>query len=177
MPDQSALPNASPKEKARIGIAGRPFTVGFLGILGAGAGLVVLGGVAALSTVLTYTTIAFFLALAIEPLVTVAARRGIRRGPVVGGVFIVGAAAVAGFGFVAVPEIVRETEALIRRAPSAIAELSKQSWFQPLDISMSRSRVTSTLETFLQSPSHLKTIGEVCYRWEQGLSAGSPESS
>ena len=56
-----------------------PFRYALIATLGVGMGTAILGGIGALGTVLVYLGIAFFLALAVEPLLQTALRRGVPR--------------------------------------------------------------------------------------------------
>ena len=68
-----------PERSPAWGLPPRPFRYALVATLGVGVGTAILGGIGALGTVLVYLGIAFFLAIAVEPLLQTALRRGVPR--------------------------------------------------------------------------------------------------
>jgi predicted PurR-regulated permease PerM len=78
----------------------------------------------AIRGVLTQLVIAIVLALALEPLIRLFERRGLRRGAAVGVTFSLAVLTIALFAWLLIPPFVRETTHLIRDAPVLLQQLS-----------------------------------------------------
>src|SRR5512132_3381983 len=92
---------------------------------------VVLAVVAAIEFVLlaqaglTLVMVALFLALALNPAVELAPRRGLRRAPAVGAVYVVALAILALLGAVSIPPLVDQISKLIDALPNLVDDLTK----------------------------------------------------
>ncbi|RKT77369.1 putative PurR-regulated permease PerM [Terracoccus luteus] len=110
-----------------------PFYVGFVGALGVLVAYGVWQAVSELTTVVTLLAVAFFLTLALDPLVGGLTRRGLRRGFAVTLVFL-GVLAVFGLvGWVVFPPVTQQATELANNAPNFIGNLLQNSWVQDLD--------------------------------------------
>lgn len=100
-----------------------------LATLGVGAGLAVLGALAAVATVLVYVGLALFLALALEPGIRSLIARGLPRW-VAATVMIVGFAGVIALFVVAVlPVAVRQVSVFGTQIVDALRDLPDQAWY------------------------------------------------
>jgi predicted PurR-regulated permease PerM len=79
----------------------------------------------AIRGVLTQLVIAIVLALALEPLVKLFERRGLRRGAAVALTFSLAVLTIALIAWLLIPPLVRETTHLIRDAPDLVQKLSR----------------------------------------------------
>jgi predicted PurR-regulated permease PerM len=122
-----------------FGRAGRPlnrqspFYMGFVGAIGVLAALLLWHTVGRLTTVLTLVVVAFFLTLALNPLVEFLTRSGIRRP---GAVAIVFAGVVGIFtllGLLVVPPVVNQGTALVQKAPEWVNQVLNTRLVQDLD--------------------------------------------
>lgn len=113
----------------RYGQAGRPlnrqspFYVGFVGALGVLLALLLWQTLGRLTTTITLVVIAFFLTLALNPLVEFLTRRGIRRG---GAVALVFAGVIVVFtliGLLVVPPVVQQGGDLAAKAPEYLNQV------------------------------------------------------
>ncbi|MDO7882448.1 AI-2E family transporter [Salinibacterium soli] len=138
-------------------------TVGLLGTLGVGIGLAIIGAVTQLATVLVYIGVAYFISLALEPIIRWTTGRGIPRW--VASLGIVLAGLIAGFlvALAVVPVIVRQVTKLIEDAPAFAASLPEQPWVQWLTSTVGSyidvDYLTSQLTTFLSDPQRWLSIG------------------
>ena len=76
-------------------------------------------------SVIIWVLIALFLAMALNPAVEILVRRGLRRGPAVGIVFVGAILVIAGIAAVFVPTLVREVNALADAVPGYIDDLTR----------------------------------------------------
>ena len=74
---------------------------------------------------LTLVMVALFLALALNPAVELAQRRGLRRAPAVGAVYVVALAILALLGAVFIPPLVDQISKLIDALPNLVDDLTK----------------------------------------------------
>ncbi|MBJ6759700.1 AI-2E family transporter [Myxococcaceae bacterium JPH2] len=86
-----------------------------------------------LGPVLTVLSLALLLALAMDPLVRLLSRWGVRRGPGVALVALLLLALTGLLVFTLVPMLVNQLQNLVRALPSFVAELSRIEWIHRLD--------------------------------------------
>ncbi len=143
LPRQDAEPMA-PEPDVRgarrpFGQAGRPlnrqspFYVGFVGAIGVLAAYALWQAVSSLGTVLTLLTVAFFLTLALNPVVEFLVRRGLRRGGAVAAVFALAVGAFVLLGFVVVPPVTQQANELAQSAPVYVNEVLNNPRVQDID--------------------------------------------
>ena len=111
------------------------FTLGLVGTLGVGVGILILTSIASLATILTYIGAAIFIALGLDPVVSWFEKRRLPRWLAIIVVFVAVAGIVAGLVFAVVPIIVDQlgqlfdvVPVLVDRAQQArgSTDLSKQ---------------------------------------------------
>lgn len=130
---------AHPAREDEFGSPGRAFNtahpiyLGFMVSIGVALayGLVVM--LSRLQTTLTVLLVAFFLTLALNPIVERIERRGVRRA---GAVLLVCLGLVGVFALLAwlvIPPVVEETTQLVRNAPSYAEHFTQQRWVMELD--------------------------------------------
>lgn len=124
---------------SKYGQAGRPlnrqspFFMGFVGAIGVLTALLLWHVLGRLTTTITLVVVAFFLTLALNPIVETLTKRGVRRG---GAVAIVFAGLVGVFvliGLVVVPPVVTQGTQLVQAAPDWVDEVLNSRWVQDLD--------------------------------------------
>ncbi|YAL84153.1 AI-2E family transporter [Dermacoccaceae bacterium W4C1] len=110
-----------------------PFYLGFMAALGVAVAYTLVNLLGRLQTTLTILLIAFFLTLALNPIVEAFERRGASRAVAVLGVCagLVGVFAI--LAWVVVPPLVNETTELINNAPGYAESFTEQKWVQDLD--------------------------------------------
>jgi len=74
---------------------------------------------------LTLVLVALFLALALNPVVEFAQRRGLRRGSAVGAVYVLALAILALLGSVFIPPLIEQISKLVTALPNLVDELTK----------------------------------------------------
>jgi predicted PurR-regulated permease PerM len=115
-----SLRMSTPSER-QISIA--PRTLVTLAALAFG-GVLVLTLAQALRGILTQLVVAIVLAMALEPLVRVFERCGLRRGGAVAATFSVAAVTITVFGWLLIPPLVTETTHLVHDAPALVQKLA-----------------------------------------------------
>lgn len=150
--------------------------VGLLGTLGVGIGLAILGAVSALGTVFVYIGVAFFIALALEPLIKWATRHGIRRWMAALALVIVGAALVAVAAIAIVPTVTAQVAHLIANGPTMVADLLHQPWVKwiahQLGASTSLDPLLKQATAYISDPNRLLSIGGGILAIGSGIASG-----
>ncbi|UDF12970.1 AI-2E family transporter [Antiquaquibacter oligotrophicus] len=140
-----------------------PFVVGLLGALGVGVGIAIIGAVRTLATVLIYMGVAYFISLALEPIIRWATERNIPRWAASLAIVVLGLLVGFLIALAVVPVIVREVTHLISAAPGWAASLPDQAWVQWLTANVGSyidvSYLTSQVTTFLSDPNQWLSIG------------------
>lgn len=138
-PGTGAPVGAEAGRDARFGPAGRPlnrqspFYLGFVGAIGVLTALLLWHTLGRLTTTITLVVVAFFLTLALNPLVEFLTRRGVRRGGAVTLVFIGLIAVFTLLGLVVVPPVISQGGELAKNAPGYLDQILKNSVVQDLD--------------------------------------------
>jgi len=106
------------------------FTLGLVGTLGVGLGILILASIVNLSTVITYIGAALFLALGLEPLIEFLAKRGVPRWASIVIVFVVILGVAAGVIWAIVPVIVEQSAQLVQSVTDFVDQGTYQQWYQ-----------------------------------------------
>ena len=137
--------------------------VGLLGTLGVGIGLFILGAINALGTVLAYIGVAFFISLALEPVIRWATGRGIPRWVASVAIVLLGVGVGVLVALAVVPTIVAQVTRIIKDAPAFAASLPSQPWVQWLTQNVGSwidtDALTQQLVAFISDPAQWVTIG------------------
>ena len=126
-------------QRRDYGAAGRPlnrqspFYVGFVGAFGVLIAYGLYKALGQLTQVITYLVVAFFLTLALNPLVEALSRRGLRRPLSVAVVFAGLIGVFTALGFVVVPPVVRQGGLLADNAPQYVDDLLSNRFVQDFD--------------------------------------------
>lgn len=134
-------PPSAPESDTRrdYGTAGRPlnrqspFYVGFVGAIGVLFAYGLFRAVGQLTQVITLLVVAFFLTLALNPLVESLNRRGVRRSLSVAIVFVGLIAVFTALGFVVVPPVAQQGGLLADNAPKYLDDLLNNRFVQDFD--------------------------------------------
>ena len=132
-------PTTAGQTGPRYGRAGRPlnrqspFYMGFVGAIGVLSALLLWHTLGRLTTVVTLVIVAFFLTLALNPLVETLTRRGVRRAGAVAVVFAGLVGVFALLGVVVVPPVISQGTELVGAAPDWLDQILKSRWVQDLD--------------------------------------------
>lgn len=149
------------------------FKMGLLGGLGVLLAVVIGGIVTQLSTVLVYVGLALFLALGLDPLVSLIERKLPR--PAAIAIVVLGAIlAVAGILFAIIPLLVRQTTNLVEAIPGYVADIQSSTWYNNLEDMFGdgfQDAVSSAL-TFVQDPGNLLSIGGGIVAVGAGVASG-----
>ncbi|SKA90957.1 Predicted PurR-regulated permease PerM [Agreia bicolorata] len=172
-------PNTSPRIRSTLGRApGRraehervpqrrirfnPFLIGLLGALGACVGLGVWGAIGSLSTVFVYMGIAYFIALALEPLMKLAERHNVPRWVASLAVALLALAVIGGVALAIIPNLVRQVNYLVTHASELTDQLLAQPWViwisDQLGTSLDVDSIIKDITSFLSDPDKLLSIG------------------
>lgn len=158
-----------------VGLPAHPFGYAVLATLGVGAGLVVLGALAAVATVLVYVGVALFLALALEPGIRVLIARGLPRW-VAAATLIVGfALVIALFAVTVLPIAVQQVSTFVAQLAAVLRGLPDQAWYVwatsnlgALDLN----GLLSSLTDVLTDPRQLSAIAGGVLQVGSGLISG-----
>lgn len=150
-----------------------PFVFGLLGALGVLVALLIGAIVGQLATVLIYIGIALFLALGLDPIVSLLERK-IPRPGAVAIVVVAVIAAFAGIILAIVPVLVEQISNLVENWPQMVKDITDSAFFQDLS-----DRFGSNFEdavdgvvTFLQDPGNLTQIGGGLVAVGAGIAGG-----
>ncbi|AKU17498.1 membrane protein [Luteipulveratus mongoliensis] len=110
-----------------------PIYIGFMGAIGVALAYGLVHLITRLSTTLTVLLVAFFLTLALNPIVESLTRRGLRRSWAVGVVCLGLVAVFALLALLVVPPLVDETTQLGNNAPKIVDDFLAQQWVKDLD--------------------------------------------
>ncbi|MDN4640282.1 AI-2E family transporter [Agreia sp. PsM10] len=108
------------------------FTLGLVGTLGVGVGILILTSIASLATILTYIGAAIFIALGLDPVVSWFEKRRLPRWLAIIVVFVAVAGIVAGLVFAVVPIIVDQLGQLFDIVPVLVDRAQQGTWVADL---------------------------------------------
>ncbi len=137
--DALSLGSREPNGRRDYGTAGRPlnrtspFYIGFVGALGVLVAYGLFRALGQLTAVITLLVVAFFLTLALNPLVEALNSRGLRRPLSVGIVFGGLVAVFTALGFVVVPPVAQQGGLLADNAPKYLDNLLSNRIIQDID--------------------------------------------
>ena len=112
---------------------GHPFYFGFLAASGGVIAITLLRALSSASQVFVLIIISLFLASGLNPAVNFFQRRGLKRGAAVGVIVLITLAFVTLFSFAVVPPFVEQIDALIKHAPTLVADLKNTKWIASLN--------------------------------------------
>jgi predicted PurR-regulated permease PerM len=150
-----------PERRGILALVDRPMVVAFIATLGVLGGLVIGSGIASITTIIIYIILALFVALALDPIVRVLERRGMKRGAgilVVFGAFAI--LAVVFFVFI-LPPIIAQVGEFIRNLPESVAGVEASAWYLALTPDL-QDAVTAALDEVsaaLAKPETVAAIG------------------
>ena len=151
-----------PESTPAWGLPPHPFRYALVATLGVGVGTAILGGIGALGTVLVYLGIAFFLAIAVEPLLQTALRRGVPRWVAVVALALVLLFAAAFVGTVIVPAVSAQVATLAEDAIAFVTAIPNQEWFTwlagVLGGSLDLNNLTRSALAFISDPTQLLNV-------------------
>ncbi len=136
---QGGTETAEGRAGRRYGQAGRPlnrqspFFMGFVGAIGVLTALMLWHIIGRLSTTITLVVVAFFLTLALNPLVEALTKRGLRRGLAVSLVFAGVILVFTLLGLVVVPPVSTQGSELAGNAPGYLDHVLNSSFIKDLD--------------------------------------------
>lgn len=149
------------------------FRMGLLGGLGVLLALVIGSVITQLSTVLVYVGLALFLALGLDPLVSLIEKKLPR--PAAIAIVVLGALlAVAGILFAIIPVLVQQTSNLVKEIPGYVDNILASDWYHNLETMFGdgfQDAVSSAL-TFVQDPGNLLSIGGGIVAVGAGVASG-----
>ena len=137
--DALPLPANAHEPSGDYGTAGRPlnrqspFYVGFVGAFGVLIAYGLYQALGQLTQVITLLVVAFFLTLALNPLIEALTRRGLRRPLSVAIVFVGLIAVFTALGFVVVPPVAQQGGLLADSAPRYLDDLLSNRFIQDFD--------------------------------------------
>lgn len=160
----------------RLGVTAGPFRIAFVATLGAGLAVAILLAFSNLATVLTYVGLAFFVGLAIDPLVSLLARGRLSR-PLALLIVIVGLGALmVGGAFLLAPALGDQAAALTQQVVHAVTHLADEKWVQWIIAHTSHlldvNELIAQVARFFSSPEHLSDLASGVLAVGSGLVGG-----
>ncbi|UFS60972.1 AI-2E family transporter [Subtercola endophyticus] len=138
------------------------FTLGLVGTLGVGLGIVILMAIGNLATVLTYVGIAIFLALGLDPVVSWLESRHVRRSLAILIVIVGVAAIITGLVFAVLPIIIDQLTQLFGQIPVLLRGFQSSTWASDLSDRLGGfidvQAVVDAVTKYLQDPGNITTI-------------------
>lgn len=139
------------------------FRLGILGTLGVGVGMVIIGAVQTLSTVLIYIGVAYFIALAIEPLIEFFMARKVPRWVASVVIVLIGGLVATLVALSIVPLVARQIAAAVKGAPDFVANLQTQPWVEWITTNASNfldiDGLIADATAFISDPQRLLSLG------------------
>lgn len=156
----ASAPTAT-RDRPLWGALSRPYAAGFFLTLGGLTALALGLAMTSLSTVLIYVAIALFVALALDPVVRMLVRRGIRRAWGILITFVALAAIIAGMLWLVLPPVVRQIEQFVRDVPSIVNDVLQSNTVQWLENTFgdSLSDVLDEVQRFATNPANIAAVG------------------
>lgn len=152
------------------------FTLGVVGTLGVGLGILILISIASLSTVITYVGAALFIALGLDPVVSWLERHKVPRFLAIFLVFLMVAALIAGLVFAVVPIIVDQLTELFSLVPPLLNRFTAENWTteltQMLGGVVDVKAVLSAVTAYLSDPGNITSIGSGALAVGVGIANG-----
>ncbi|MGK3951738.1 AI-2E family transporter [Microbacterium sp. I2] len=139
----------------------KPLATGFLATIGVLGALLLGSALGVISTILVYIVLAIFLAVALDPIVRLLERRGVRRSAGIAIVFCGFALLMAAFLIFVLPPVIAQIIELVEVLPSAIAAIPDSDWFARLSPD-AQTAILAGLAQFsdwIASPSTLALVG------------------
>lgn len=162
-PPRRPARNRDTGQKRQLRVSFNALRLGFFGALGAGLGWALWTSAGTLASLLTYIGVAYFLALAVEPIIGRLGRLGIKRVLGVVIVFVALIVVLLALVLLFVPLVVHQLSGIGGAVQDAIDSLNQQKWFSDiadqLGASSTLDDVSKSVITFLKQPGHLASIG------------------
>ena len=150
-----------------------PFTFGLVGALGVLVALLIGSIVGQLSTVLVYIGIALFLALGLDPIVSLIERK-LPRGAAVAIVVVVVVLVFVGILLAIVPIVVQQVAHFVENAPTMVDDVMHSAWYKQLagQFGDSFNQAAEGILKFVQDPGNLTKIGGGLLAVGAGIAGG-----
>lgn len=144
-----------------LALIDRPLVIAFIATLGVLGGLVIGSGIASITTIIIYIVLALFVSLALDPIVRVLERRGMKRGAGIGIVFGAFALLAVLFFVFVLPPILSQVGAFVRNLPEAVLGVVDSAWFAalPPDLQDAVAAGLDELSAALSRPETIAAIG------------------
>lgn len=153
------------------------FTLGLVATLGVGVGLLILGAVASLATILTYIGVALFIALGLDPIITWLERKRWPRWLALVTVLIVVLGIVTGLVFAVVPIIVEQTSQLITTVPDVVNRVLDERWRESLTQQLGGfvdiNEVYNAVVSYFQDTSNITALAGGALQVGIGIASGA----
>jgi predicted PurR-regulated permease PerM len=148
--------------RAGTGVRVNAFRIGFMGAIGVLVALLAGTLIHELSTVLVYIGVALFIALGLDPLVTLL-ERYIPRWSAILVVVVAVLGAFVGVVFAIVPLLVEQATNLVQNFPEIVDDISRQGWVQDLSRQFEGSfdveHALESAQEFVENPGNLLSLG------------------
>lgn len=148
--------------RAGTGVRVNAFRIGFMGAIGVLVALLAGTLIHELSTVLVYIGVALFIALGLDPLVTLL-ERYIPRWSAILVVVVAVLGAFVGVVFAIVPLLVEQATNLVQNFPEIVDDISRQGWVQDLSRQFEGSfdvdHALESAQKFVENPGNLLSLG------------------
>jgi predicted PurR-regulated permease PerM len=166
-PPENHSPGPTPNvtvevSRAGTGVRVNAFRLGFMGAIGVLVALLAGSVVSELSTVLVYIGVALFIALGLDPLVTLL-ERYVPRWAAILVVVIAVLGAFVGVVFAIVPLLVEQATNLVQNFPEIVGDISRQGWVLDLSRQFEGSfdvdHALESAQKFVENPGNLLSLG------------------
>ncbi|WP_258367527.1 AI-2E family transporter [Curtobacterium sp. MCBD17_008] len=148
--------------RAGTGVRVNAFRIGFMGAIGVLVALLAGTLIHELSTVLVYIGVALFIALGLDPLVTLL-ERYIPRWSAILVVVVAVLGTFVGVVFAIVPLLVEQATNLVQNFPEIVDDISRQGWVQDLSRQFEGSfdvdHALESAQKFVENPGNLLSLG------------------
>lgn len=152
----------------------RPFVVGFLGVLGGLAALLLGLALSSLSTVLIYIALALFAALGLDPAVRWLEKHGLSRAWSVVAVIVGFALVLAVVVLAIMPTVIDQIATFITSIPSTIRGFTTTEFYHWLEdrFGVGLTDLIAEVQKFLSDPARIAQIGGGALQIGTGIAAG-----
>ena len=146
------------------------FTLGLVGTLGVGVGILILTSIASLATILTYIGAAIFIALGLDPVISWLEKKKLPRWLAIIVVFVAVAGIIAGLVFAVVPIIVDQLGQLFDIVPVLIDRAQQGTWVSDLSNQLGGFDVQAVID---QATKYLTDVGNYSIIASGALAVGA----
>ncbi|GAA2978116.1 putative PurR-regulated permease PerM [Microbacterium terrae] len=139
----------------------RPLVSAFAATLGVLGAVVIGSAIGSISSILVWIILGLFLAIALDPIVRLLERKGLRRGAGIAVVFGAFVLLVVVFLVFMLPPVVNQVGEFVAAIPDALADVGETEWFAGLspDLQAAVAAAVDQIESAVRDPATLAAVG------------------